>query len=299
MGAVAVPILTDFPAAQIGTIVEHAGCRVVLVSSRLRRETRLGDSGAPEAERPEVLDLEETAGGEGSFEFPPVSAGRPRGHHLHLGHHRPLEGRHADARQHRLERRGDPDHHRDAPRGPAAFHPAARSHLRVQPRPRGGPPAGCRGHVPRPAADRLGAAAGPRRGAADRHAHGAARDGEDRPQQGPARAPAACPLRAAAVAQAPEPGRRGEAETPLRRAPPLLRHRRRRPRARRRAVPRRSEIPLRHRVRPDGDLAPGRRLRAVPHPCRLDGSRPRRASRSVSRMRVPAAAGRSRCAGPT
>ena len=168
MGAVAVPILTDFPAAQVGTIVEHAGCRAVLVSSRLAREARLGAASGRGGGQPEVLDLEEAAAGEGSFDFPPVSSGRPRGHHLHLGHHRPFEGRHADARQHRLERRGDPDHPHDAPRGPPALHPAARSHLRVQPRPRGGPPAGSRGHLPRPAADRLGAAAGPRRGAADR-----------------------------------------------------------------------------------------------------------------------------------
>jgi long-chain acyl-CoA synthetase len=36
MGAVAVPIMTEFPAAQIANIVSHAECRAIIVSARLR-----------------------------------------------------------------------------------------------------------------------------------------------------------------------------------------------------------------------------------------------------------------------
>jgi long-chain acyl-CoA synthetase len=72
MGAVAVPILTDFPAAQIGTIVGHAGCRAVLVSSRLRVKLDSGLQASRDG-RPEIIDLEEAAAGVGSFDFPPVS----------------------------------------------------------------------------------------------------------------------------------------------------------------------------------------------------------------------------------
>jgi long-chain acyl-CoA synthetase len=72
MGAVAVPILTDFPAAQIGTIVGHSGCRVVLVSSPLREKltSALQECGDG---KPEMVGLEEAAAGEGSFDFPLVS----------------------------------------------------------------------------------------------------------------------------------------------------------------------------------------------------------------------------------
>jgi len=73
MGAIAVPILTDFPAPQIGAILDHASCRAVLVSSRLREklETALRMSSG---ERPEVLDLGDaaSAGADASFEFPLV-----------------------------------------------------------------------------------------------------------------------------------------------------------------------------------------------------------------------------------
>jgi long-chain acyl-CoA synthetase len=73
MGAVAVPILMDFPAAQIGAIVGHAGCRTVLVTSRMRAKLDPVLKAAAGGE-PEILDLEEAAAGEGSFDFPPVSA---------------------------------------------------------------------------------------------------------------------------------------------------------------------------------------------------------------------------------
>jgi long-chain acyl-CoA synthetase len=60
MGAVAVPILTDFSAAQVGTIVAHADCRAVLVSERLRE--KLAAALAPMAEsRPAVIGLDEAA----------------------------------------------------------------------------------------------------------------------------------------------------------------------------------------------------------------------------------------------
>jgi long-chain acyl-CoA synthetase len=74
MGAVVVPILTDFPAVQIGTILEHAGCRAVLVSSRMREKVERALQ-AVGGTRSEVVDLEEAASGDGSFAFPPVSEG--------------------------------------------------------------------------------------------------------------------------------------------------------------------------------------------------------------------------------
>ncbi len=57
LGAVAVPILTDFSAGQVGTIVDHAGCRAVLVSDRLRGKlaAALEPSSGP---RPELIGLE-------------------------------------------------------------------------------------------------------------------------------------------------------------------------------------------------------------------------------------------------
>lgn len=60
MGAVAVPILTDFSAVQVGTILAHAGCRAVLVSERLRG--KLASALEPSGEtRPLVIGLEGAA----------------------------------------------------------------------------------------------------------------------------------------------------------------------------------------------------------------------------------------------
>ena len=187
-----------------------------------------------------------------------------------------------------------------APGGPAAVHPAARPHLRVHASASCRPPAGRRGHVPRPAADRARPAARP--------------------------SPAVRPTIMLTVPLVMEKIYRSKVLPELQRhalyARPLLRRllnrvagRKlrtlfggrlrffgiggRRPRARRRAFPRRGAIPLRHRLRPDRDRAPGRRLRAVPDPCSarrgpaLPGVEVRIAD-AGPRRRV-----RSRCAGPT
>jgi len=60
MGAVAVPILTEFPAGQVGTILEHAGCRAVLVSSRMREKLSAALRERRDAQ-PDIIDLEEAA----------------------------------------------------------------------------------------------------------------------------------------------------------------------------------------------------------------------------------------------
>jgi long-chain acyl-CoA synthetase len=58
LGAVVVPILTDFSAAKVGTILDHAGCRAVLVSNRLR-EKLAGAFAPPRESRPALIGLEE------------------------------------------------------------------------------------------------------------------------------------------------------------------------------------------------------------------------------------------------
>lgn len=46
MGAIAVPIMTEFQPAQIENIVAHSGCRAIIVSARLREKiTRMGGAG--------------------------------------------------------------------------------------------------------------------------------------------------------------------------------------------------------------------------------------------------------------
>jgi long-chain acyl-CoA synthetase len=60
MGAVAVPILTDFSAGQVGTIVAHAGCRAVLVSERLREKLVAALQISRES-RPAVIGLGDVA----------------------------------------------------------------------------------------------------------------------------------------------------------------------------------------------------------------------------------------------
>ena len=74
MGAVVVPILTDFPAGQIGTIVAHAGCRAVLVSARLREKLAAALESSRES-RPAVIDLEEaTSSAATALDLPTVRA---------------------------------------------------------------------------------------------------------------------------------------------------------------------------------------------------------------------------------
>jgi long-chain acyl-CoA synthetase len=65
MGAVVVPILTDFTAAQVSMIVSHAGCRALIVSGKARdkiAEVRTGRL----IVRVEDFTVEQTVAGEGS-----------------------------------------------------------------------------------------------------------------------------------------------------------------------------------------------------------------------------------------
>jgi len=54
-GAVAVPLMTEFPASQVSHIIEHADCRAIIVSRKLREKTR-----SVEADRA-VLVIEDLA----------------------------------------------------------------------------------------------------------------------------------------------------------------------------------------------------------------------------------------------
>ena len=61
-GAVAVPILTDFPAEQIGNILAHSGSRAAFISAKLRRKLEAAPRGeAPLSEGLELLAIEELA----------------------------------------------------------------------------------------------------------------------------------------------------------------------------------------------------------------------------------------------
>ena len=73
LGAVVVPILTDFPAGQLGAILAHAGCRAVLVSARLREKLAAALEPSRES-RPAVIDLEEAASAAAAPELPTVRA---------------------------------------------------------------------------------------------------------------------------------------------------------------------------------------------------------------------------------
>jgi long-chain acyl-CoA synthetase len=71
MGAVVVPLMTDFPAPQIRSLMAHAGCALLIVSARMRE--RLGaDGAAPDG--PAVIDIEELAArSDEGYVFPPVA----------------------------------------------------------------------------------------------------------------------------------------------------------------------------------------------------------------------------------
>lgn len=74
MGAVVVPILTDFTTTQIGNIVAHAGCRAIVVSGR--QGEKIADARAGSViVRIEDFSVEGAgaAAAAGSFDFPPVS----------------------------------------------------------------------------------------------------------------------------------------------------------------------------------------------------------------------------------
>ena len=74
MGAVVVPILTDFTTTQIGNIVAHAGCRAIVVSGR--QGEKIADARAGRViVRIEDFSVEGAgaAAAAGSFDFPPVS----------------------------------------------------------------------------------------------------------------------------------------------------------------------------------------------------------------------------------
>jgi long-chain acyl-CoA synthetase len=62
LGAVAVPVMSEFSPVQVGHILEHSGSRAVLVSGRLREKLALAGGGA------ETLDIEEAA----AAAFPPA-----------------------------------------------------------------------------------------------------------------------------------------------------------------------------------------------------------------------------------
>ncbi len=67
MGAVVVPLMTEFAAAQIQNIVAHAECRAVVASERLRAKLPAASAGLPVIPIEEILRLPRTA-----FELPPV-----------------------------------------------------------------------------------------------------------------------------------------------------------------------------------------------------------------------------------
>jgi long-chain acyl-CoA synthetase len=78
MGAVVVPILTEFTSAQIGNIVAHAGCRAIVVSGR--QSEKIADARAGRAiVRIEDFSVEgagaaaAAAAAVGTFDFPPAS----------------------------------------------------------------------------------------------------------------------------------------------------------------------------------------------------------------------------------
>src|SRR5271157_773819 len=68
LGAVAVPIMTEFQPAQIENIVSHAGCRAIIVSARLRDKIARAAEAGPAIAIEELSSLPETP-----FEFPPVA----------------------------------------------------------------------------------------------------------------------------------------------------------------------------------------------------------------------------------
>jgi len=68
LGAVAVPIMTEFQPAQIQNIVSHSGCRAIIVSARLRDKiARVGEAG-PAIAIEELSSLPDMP-----FELPPVA----------------------------------------------------------------------------------------------------------------------------------------------------------------------------------------------------------------------------------
>jgi long-chain acyl-CoA synthetase len=71
MGAVVVPLMTDFPAPQIRHLIAHAGCSAVIVSARMRE--KIG-ADAADGSAPAVIDIEELAArSDESYMFPPVA----------------------------------------------------------------------------------------------------------------------------------------------------------------------------------------------------------------------------------
>ncbi len=72
-GAVAVPLMTEFPASQILHILDHCECRALVVSRRLREKTHGAEAGRI------VIDITELSGGPGPLadealhELPPIS----------------------------------------------------------------------------------------------------------------------------------------------------------------------------------------------------------------------------------
>lgn len=73
-GAVAVPLLVDFPAAQVANILEHSGAKAVFASARCARKLAGAAGGpAPAAEILPIEALAEDGGDAGNFDPPPLS----------------------------------------------------------------------------------------------------------------------------------------------------------------------------------------------------------------------------------
>ena len=68
MGAVAVPIMTEFQPAQIENIIDHAGCKAIIVSARLRDKIARAAGAGPAIGIEELSSLPEAP-----FEFPAVA----------------------------------------------------------------------------------------------------------------------------------------------------------------------------------------------------------------------------------
>src|SRR5208283_1102740 len=68
LGAVAVPIMTEFQPAQIENIVSHAGCKAIVVSARLRDKIAHVEGTGPAIAIEDLSSLPEAP-----FEFPQVA----------------------------------------------------------------------------------------------------------------------------------------------------------------------------------------------------------------------------------
>lgn len=73
MGAVVVPVLTDFKAAQIANIIEHSGCKAVLVSRKLEEKAIDAPIAAPRFRLGDFEALSRTGGGPSRSRLRPPS----------------------------------------------------------------------------------------------------------------------------------------------------------------------------------------------------------------------------------